>query len=182
MTLKSVAQGAALFIAVVSLAFFIIFAVHAQTPAHLVVKDYLVTGEGYLPFSSDANDHMADVRLLINIFSVIAAASIVLALWAACYADPKVFYWSGLVLIVLPLLLSLVPWEALFSSFHALFFPQGNWQFPPDSLLIQTYPEGFFVMFAVFWGAFCLLSGVLLLVLSRIIPAWLPQKAAQARH
>jgi integral membrane protein (TIGR01906 family) len=34
--------------------------------------------------------------------------------------------------------------ERLFTGFHHIFFPQGNWQFPADSLLITLFPEQFF--------------------------------------
>ena len=40
---------------------------------------------------------------------------------------------------------SLFFFNALFSLFHHIFFPQGNWTFAPESLLIQTFPLSFFV-------------------------------------
>jgi len=43
------------------------------------------------------------------------------------------------------LLFSLLSFNELFTLFHSLFFPQGNWIFPYDSLLIQTFPLDFFV-------------------------------------
>lgn len=43
------------------------------------------------------------------------------------------------------LLLSLVAFNWAFSYFHKIFFPQGNWQFPVDSLLLQTWPLDFFI-------------------------------------
>ena len=41
--------------------------------------------------------------------------------------------------------LSLLFFDFVFASFHKIFFPQGNWIFAPDSLLIQTFPLEFFV-------------------------------------
>ena len=47
--------------------------------------------------------------------------------------------------ILIVFLLSLASFNAVFTVFHQLFFPQGNWIFPADSLLIQTFPIIFFV-------------------------------------
>jgi len=44
------------------------------------------------------------------------------------------------------ILLSLIfAFNSVFTLFHLLFFPQGNWQFAADSLLIRTFPVEFFV-------------------------------------
>jgi uncharacterized membrane protein len=37
--------------------------------------------------------------------------------------------------------LAVVAFDQLFLLFHELFFPQGNFLFPPDSNLIRLYPE-----------------------------------------
>lgn len=42
-----------------------------------------------------------------------------------------------------------------FTQFHASLFPQGNWQFPDDSLLIQTFPETFWKLIVVFVMLLC---------------------------
>src|SRR3989338_5239926 len=42
-------------------------------------------------------------------------------------------------------LFSLTAFDLAFTLFHNLFFPQGNWTFPSDSLLIRTFPLGFFM-------------------------------------
>ena len=46
--------------------------------------------------------------------------------------------------IVLLGVLSMLFFDAVFSLFHTIFFPQGNWIFAADSLLIQTFPIEFF--------------------------------------
>ena len=43
------------------------------------------------------------------------------------------------------LLLVLLFFHQLFTAFHLLFFPQGNWTFPYNSLLIRTFPLQFFM-------------------------------------
>ncbi len=49
------------------------------------------------------------------------------------------------VFLLLLLLFTVIDFNGLFTLFHQLFFPQGNWQFPADSLLIRTFPVDFFV-------------------------------------
>jgi integral membrane protein (TIGR01906 family) len=60
----------------------------------------------------------------------------------------KLFYYSGissLVFFGIIMLFSLISFNSMFTYFHKIFFPQGNWLFPIDSLLIQTFPIQFFI-------------------------------------
>lgn len=60
----------------------------------------------------------------------------------------KILKTGGVVTLVvmgLILLFSFFSFNELFALFHQLFFPQGNWIFSPDSLLIHTFPIDFFV-------------------------------------
>ena len=52
-----------------------------------------------------------------------------------------------------------------FSTFHQIFFPQGNWVFPSNSLLIRTFPIEFFISISrnIFLLTF-LLSSIFILV------------------
>ena len=59
----------------------------------------------------------------------------------------KIMQTAGLISLFaagLVLLLMLLSFQFIFTLFHQLFFPQGNWQFAADSLLIQTFPGSFF--------------------------------------
>ncbi|MEP7166512.1 MAG: DUF1461 domain-containing protein [Candidatus Woesebacteria bacterium] len=47
----------------------------------------------------------------------------------------------GVLVIVLLLCLALFP--LFFETFHEVLFPQGNWSFPADSMLITIFPEIF---------------------------------------
>ncbi|KKT37847.1 MAG: hypothetical protein UW26_C0024G0010 [Candidatus Collierbacteria bacterium GW2011_GWF1_44_12] len=49
----------------------------------------------------------------------------------------------GVVLAGIVAVFAMMSWEAFFIGFHKLFFPQGNWAFPPDSNLLMIYPEYF---------------------------------------
>lgn len=51
---------------------------------------------------------------------------------------------SALIVLVLVLIFILLDFDSVFTMFHQVFFPQGNWQFAADSLLIQTFPLPFF--------------------------------------
>ena len=55
------------------------------------------------------------------------------------------------------LLVTLFFFNEIFTLFHVLFFPQGNWIFAADSLLIQTFPVTFFIMMSI--GIFILTVG-----------------------
>lgn len=57
---------------------------------------------------------------------------------------------------------ALIDFDGLFSNFHMLFFSQGNWEFPVDSLLICALPTGFWAGMAAVW----LVSSLVVAVLS----------------
>lgn len=40
-------------------------------------------------------------------------------------------------------------WEWLFTTFHQVFFPQGNWEFSVRSSLIRLYPPQFWIDAAI---------------------------------
>lgn len=44
-----------------------------------------------------------------------------------------------------------VDFNGLFAAFHGALFPQGNWTFPADTLLITMYPLDFWVGMAALW-------------------------------
>jgi uncharacterized membrane protein len=46
-----------------------------------------------------------------------------------------------------------------FTTFHEIFFPQGNWQFPPGDHMITLFPDGF-------WSDVTLLVGLVTLGLA----------------
>ena len=62
------------------------------------------------------------------------------------------------VLVLLAGLAGTLDFDALFSAFHGLFFAEGTWMFPGDSLLIQTFPEQFWATAAGIWAGLILLS------------------------
>ncbi len=68
--------------------------------------------------------------------------------------------------IMIALLAALALWAAVdfmgfFGAFHGLFFPQGNWTFPVDSLLITMYPTHFWMGMGAVWAAVTALLSIL---------------------
>ena len=60
----------------------------------------------------------------------------------------KLLFYGGITtvaFILLILLFSLFFFDISFTLFHQIFFPQGNWIFSADSLLIETFPIEFFI-------------------------------------
>ena len=67
---------------------------------------------------------------------------------------------AGMVVVLLWVVIS---FDSLFTFFHLLLFPQGNWQFSSDSLLIQTFPIDFFISMAMkIFGLNFVFAGVIL--------------------
>ncbi|MEK6950879.1 MAG: DUF1461 domain-containing protein [Nanoarchaeota archaeon] len=80
----------------------------------------------------------------------------------------KLVRWGGLVtvaLVLVILLFLLLSFNTTFTLFHRLFFPQGNWLFPVESLLIQTFPLEFFVKIATMIFLLALALGSLFILL-----------------
>ncbi|MDD3776543.1 MAG: DUF1461 domain-containing protein [Actinomycetota bacterium] len=109
------------------------------------------------PFTLDEISHLEDVRILINwlLFAfylslALFIITIILLLhkpWVIFARSIGIILLSGacLILILLALLLLFSQnFVVLFENFHQVFFPQGNYIFPEDSLLITLFPLGFF--------------------------------------
>ena len=117
--------------------------------------------------------HMSDVGGLIRVLATLEAVALVLLLVAGWVlrrerARRGMLLWRsalavGAVALVLGIFFA-VAFDTAFASFHALFFPAGNWQFGPDSNLIRLFPEPF-------WFEVSLLAG-LSIVLSAVLAAW----------
>ena len=99
-------------------------------------------------FTDLERQHMQDVKELVNNLELflIALLFIFIALLFVVDKKSEVFFYGGILTMLLPIILYLIPFDTLFDLFHKLFFT-GNWQFPADSLLIQTFPESFFYDF-----------------------------------
>lgn len=102
-------------------------------------------------FTPDELSHLADVKRLYTpharLVHFAGASAWVVLLAAVLRKDTfepalKVAwkFYTGLFVLTL---LALLFFSVSFIWFHEVLFPQGNWSFPADSLLIQTFPETF---------------------------------------
>lgn len=64
---------------------------------------------------------------------------------------------------------AVVNFEGFFSAFHGLFFSAGTWTFPYDSLLIELFPEGFWIAGGIGWGVLVIGLGTLYALAARAL-------------
>lgn len=118
-------------------------------------------------FSDDEVSHLGDVKVLINnvlkFLSILVLVSLFLLLYLRDYK--KYLLYSGILTVAVPFSLYLIPFNSLFTFFHQIFFPQGNWIFPAGSSLVNLYTSSFFYSFAftTVWWAFVTGWGLLIL-------------------
>ena len=137
------------------------------------VTSFLISGNEELlsNFTSNEQSHLVDVKHLINkgiIVTVILLALCISLLIKlnkvqriAVVSAPffSIYVLSGLTIVLIR------KFESSFIVFHNIFFPQGNYTFPYDSLLIQTYPEIFFLSMTVIAGIFFILLSVAAIII-----------------
>ncbi len=108
-------------------------------------------------YTENEISHMHDVKRLYNAASIIFYVSILaitaLILLGIKRKEKKEYYTTPLIkgsiaLLAFNLLIILLAtffFDTLFTAFHEIFFPMGNWQFPPNKTLITLLPEQFFI-------------------------------------
>jgi len=105
-------------------------------------------------FTEEEAQHMADVKkvvqgaeylLWISVFIVLLS---LVTLYSFRDEQPgilkKSFFIAGLVLILLPVLLFVLPFDLIFELFHQPLFASGSWVFEAEALLVNLFPTGFF--------------------------------------
>lgn len=142
-----------------------------------------VTGGAALPgapvsgrsFTAGESGHLADVRsVIVGARAVTLLLFAGVAFWVALRARSSsgrraiasAFLAAGALLggaIVGCVALSLLDFDALFSAFHSVFFAEGTWMFPENSLLIGLFPMEFWTKAAVWWAGFALAEAVVML-------------------
>jgi integral membrane protein (TIGR01906 family) len=132
----------------------------AQNITENVMK-YFRNTEELKYFSSTEKSHMADVKHLIRTMQFIyyGAAILSIGLFFYCYRRykedrymfikvlSKSLLYSSItagIFLVMIFLMTVFSFEFLFTVFHLIFFPQGNWMFDSSSMLITMFPEQFF--------------------------------------
>ncbi|MDR1358436.1 MAG: DUF1461 domain-containing protein [Coriobacteriales bacterium] len=131
------------------------------------------TGEDYRSsLTSDAITHLLDVRvvfLTVEYVSIgVLLALILLLTLAVRRYRVKILVLPLIVGGGVPLACALVlgvaiaiDFAAFFAWMHSLFFADGTWVFPADSLLIRALPTGFWLSSATVWAVcMVLLCGI----------------------
>jgi integral membrane protein (TIGR01906 family) len=110
-------------------------------------------------FSAEEKSHLSDVRKNINAVKWIGVISLVLLIIGIIRLYTlkdfksnlkRIFVYGSISTFAVLVILFVISlnFPSFFESFHKLLFPQGNYTFPVDYLLIKLFPEGFFKDFA----------------------------------
>lgn len=139
---------------VILLSYKIAVGVSTLTEPQQAWMDYFNGGEMPTGYSGNAVSHMQDVDRVMMFMEYVFYGLLLIGTLLLTYYKRnrkevrRLLKYSGITTVVTVVLLGLVSFlwfDIVFESFHAIFFPQGNWMFPMDSLLIQTFPPKFFV-------------------------------------
>ncbi len=111
-----------------------------------------------LPYTENEKEHLVDVKNVMRKVDwfFLGLTFILFIFLFYNYFQKKIKLkdalcasWVSLVSILLFGICILFFFPLLFTFFHEIFFPQGNWIFPSDSLLIQTFSIDFFIGIAL---------------------------------
>lgn len=141
-------------------------------------REYLAritTGaDNALAFTEAEVNHMHDVKWVLLIATMAVAVFVLITLFSSLSLReraPGVIRrslftgtWITLGLIVVLGVVGAFGWEWLFTTFHQVFFPQGNWEFSVRSTLIRLYPPQFWIDAAIAVAVIVAVQIVILLV------------------
>lgn len=114
-------------------------------------------------FNEEEQSHMQDVRFVFLIFVLLFMISIIAFILTDNKSEALIRGPPALLIVVL--LAALIPFRILFNLIHFVLFPQGNWTFPMNSILLEYYPLTFFSTYAqIFLFQILMLSIVLMVV------------------
>jgi len=144
-----------------------------NTIAYLQGKEELTVK--YVPLELS---HLQDVQKVMKYANYLFYALLLLAAWCIIYTKrdkeqlQRLLKYGGIstvAVIGLFFLGLLLSFNTIFAAFHQIFFPQGNWQFPADSVLIQTFPLEFFVTISLSIFGLSLGLGMGMFILSKFL-------------
>jgi len=111
---------------------------------HAQVFDFFKTGTLTLEMTEQEVSHMQDVRTLYHNFIIISLLLITITGYISYKKRPKINFRPIIKTVaIIGVITAIIP-NQLFSLFHKIFFPQGNYTFPIDSTLISLYPASYF--------------------------------------
>ena len=126
----------------------------------------------------DAVNHLVDCnRLITSSLPVVAGCAIVALICIIILRRSRLLLGRALIaapLVLLAAMLALGTWAAIdfigfFSAFHGVLFPQGNWTFASDSLLICMLPQGFWMGMGAIWLTVTVLACIIAMLVGRRI-------------
>lgn len=143
-------------------------------------REYLArvtTGaDNTLAFTEAEVNHMHDVKWVLLIATIAVAALFLLTLFSSISLRERATgtirrslfsgAWITLGLIAVLGVVGVFGWEWLFTTFHQVFFPQGNWEFSVRSSLIRLYPPQFWIDAAIAVAVLVAAQITLLLVIT----------------
>ncbi len=128
-------------------------------------------------YDIDEQGHMGDARLLLGVCLIAGGIGIIaIAATLGVWRDRRAAIWtvvrrSGLttsMAVVLLGFISLVAFDSLFTLFHQVFFPGGNWSFDPSTQrLVQLYPFRFWQIASAALGTLIFIIGLATWLLGR---------------
>lgn len=149
----------------------------SASPAQVAFTALAGVGDAYA-LDRDAVSHLEDCNRLVRTAVPVlwGAAALAAALLIALVATGRRRAAGG-ALTVAPAVLvvalaaaglwAALDFNGLFAAFHGVFFPQGNWTFGIDSLLICMYPLGFWMGMGAVWLVTTLVACIICLAAGR---------------
>ena len=134
--------------------------------------DFDVTVEGEPVLNAREREHMRDVRGVFIGFFAVALVAAAGALWIAArrHGGARRGTWRAVrggakglaVALVAGGIFAFVAFDALFETFHRLFFAGGSYSFDPSTdRLVQLFPFQFWQETAIAVGAVCIVVAVI---------------------
>lgn len=118
-------------------------------------------------FSANETSHLLDVAILFEYIKVAGIFSLLVLVLLHTHIHKSI----KLVLIFISLIfiVSLIAFPTVFTIFHHVFFPQGNWAFAPDTLLIQMFPPQFWQRIGILFLSILLVNTIILGIFSKLL-------------
>ena len=131
-----------------------------------------------IEYTEQEMSHLQDVAMMMKILDYILYITFVVSIVILIYSRKEIrqlLFYGGMTILTVVFLIVisiLTNFATLFTLFHQLFFPQGNWQFPVGSALLQVFPLSFFVTFS----RFMFLPAIVIALLCFIVSFFLKKK------
>ncbi|MDP2183342.1 MAG: DUF1461 domain-containing protein [Actinomycetota bacterium] len=140
-------------------------------------------------FDASATAHLDDVRAVMEATRLATGLSAaLLAVWMlAAFVSRRWRVVTGALRAaagiavsgtVLASAIAALDFDRFFAGFHGLFFETGTWTFPADTLLVQLFPEAFWVAAGVAWAGLLLFAAAALAVGAGVVDARLARSSA----